>query len=86
MSAPAQTREVEVVDDDGEDSRQMCFEQGKPCIYEPEDRPGIIVTEWPNGTTDAHDLNAKTKTRRWPNGSEETTSDEEPISYPHWPR
>ncbi len=33
----------------------MCFEQGKPCVYEPEDRPEIIVTEWPNGTTDPHD-------------------------------
>ena len=86
MTVPARTRNVEIVDDDdGEDSRAICFQQGKPCIYEPEDSPGVIVTEWPNGTTDAYDVNRKIRTRRWPDGSEETTTNEEPLGYPHWP-
>ena len=28
-----------------EDSREICFEQGKPCVYEPDDEPGIIAAE-----------------------------------------
>ena len=44
------------------------------------------MTEWPNGTIDRHDLEAKTRTRRWPDGSEETVSDDEPLTFPHWPR
>ena len=69
-----------------EDNREICFEQGKPCVYEPEDQPGVILTEWPNGTVDSHDLDAGTTTRRWPDGTEETGSDKERVEYPHWPR
>lgn len=86
MDTDAPTSRIGNLDHEVEDSRQMCFEQGKPCVYEPEDRPGIIVTEWPNGTTDSHDLEARTTTRRWPDGTEQAVSDDEPLGYPHWPR
>ena len=33
-------------------SREMCFQQGKACVYEPEDEAGVILTEWPNGVVD----------------------------------
>ena len=86
MDTSTPTSRIGNLDHEVEDSRQMCFEQGKPCVYEPENRPGIIVTEWPNGTTDAHDLEAGTNTRKWPDGTEQTARDTEPLGYPHWPR
>ena len=46
-----------------EDSRQMCFSQGKAFVYEPEDERGTIVTEWPNGVIDRHNLETKTTGR-----------------------
>ena len=69
-----------------EDNRQMCFEQGKACVYEPDDERGIIVTEWPNGVVDRTCLRTKTTTRRWPDGSEETGSEDGEWEFPHWPR
>ena len=39
----------------------MCFQQGKPCVYEPEEEPGIIVTEWPNGVVDRQGLRGSTR-------------------------
>ena len=86
MTEKGPARRRGTLDDEGEDKREMCFEQGKPCVYEPEERPGTILTEWPNGTVDAHDLEARTRTRKWPDGREETASDDEPVGYPHWPR
>ena len=80
------TSRVGNLDHLAEDSRQMCFEQGKACVYESETEPDTIMTEWPNGTIDRHGLEAKTRTRRWPDGSEETVSDDEPLTFPHWPR
>ena len=68
------------------DSRRMCFEQGKPCIFESESEPNTIVTEWPNGTVDRHDLKSRTRTRRWPDGSSETMNDGTHFEFPHWPR
>ena len=82
--APAET--VENLDHLAEDSRRMCFEQGKPCVYEPETEPGTIVTEWPNGAVDRHDVAHKTRTRQWPDGCTETVSDDTPLEFPHWPR
>ena len=78
--------EVRNLDLEVEDNRQMCFEQGKACVYMPDEEGGIILTEWPNGTVDSHDLGAETTTRRWPDGAQETRSDREPFGYPHWPR
>ena len=86
MERESDSNRVDNLDHEVEDSRAMCFEQGKPCVYEPENRPGTIVTEWPNGTIDAHDLQSETTTRRWPDGKEQTTGDREPLGYPHWPR
>lgn len=69
-----------------EDSREICFEQGKPCVYEPDDEPGIIVTEWPNGIIDRWDEKTDTETRHWPDGTTETTPGNTPLPFPHWPR
>ncbi len=30
---------------ESEDSRRMCFSQGKPCVYQPPGEPNWIVTE-----------------------------------------
>ena len=32
-------RGIENLDHLAEDSREICFEQGKPCVYQDEDRP-----------------------------------------------
>ena len=74
---------------DSEDNRRICFErfeQGKACVYEPENEPGIIVTEWPNGVVDRHHLNQKTRIRRWPDGTTENHREDDPVEYPMWPR
>ena len=39
-----------------ESNRKICFSQGKPCVYRPEDKPNVIRTEWPNGTVDEVDF------------------------------
>ena len=69
-----------------EDNRRMCFEQGKACIFQSESEPDTIVTEWPNGTVDRHNLLARTRTRRWPDGSSDKISDASDFDFPHWPR
>ena len=71
---------IENLDHLTEDNREICFEQGKPCIYEDEDRPGHIITEWPNGVTDTADIGTNTTIRVWPDGL-----GNEP-EFPHWPR
>ena len=77
---------LENLDHLAEDSRQGCFEQGKPCVYEPEEEPGIIVTEWPNGTRDRQEPGAGVETRTWPDGTTETLAAGKRNQFPHWPR
>ena len=67
-------------------SRQMCFEQGLACVYQPHGKPSVIVTEWPNGVMERHDLKAGTRTLRWPDGTEETRPADEELEAPQWPR
>ena len=67
-------------------SREMCFQQGKACVYEPEDEPGVIMTEWPNGVVDRKYVRTGTRTRRWPDGQLETGPAEADWPFPHWPR
>lgn len=69
-----------------EDSRQMCFSQGKAFVCEPEDKRGTIVTEWPNGVIDRHSLETKTRVRHWPNRTTDSRHEDEPVEYPMWPR
>ena len=64
----------------------MCFSQGKAFVYEPEDDPGTIVTEWPNGVIDRHHLETKTRVRHWPDGTAESRHEDETVQYPMWPR
>ena len=52
----------------------MCFSQDKACVYEPEEDLGTIVTEWPNGVIDRHNLETKTRVRHWPDGTTETVT------------
>lgn len=68
-----------------EDSRAMCFQQGKPCIYASPDDPGVIITEWPNGTVDRKELAANTRTRHWPDGTIQTEPADAELTFPHWP-
>ena len=71
---------------DADDSRRMCFGQGKAFVYQPEDQQDTIVTEWPNGVIDRHDLKAKQRSRRWPDGTTETRDEDDPVDYPTWPQ
>ena len=84
--ATAPTTERRELVPEVEDSREICFQQGKPCVYEPEEEPGTIVTEWPNGVIDRKCLEANTRTRRWPDGTIETTAGDVALTFPHWPR
>ena len=64
----------------------MCFEQGKPCVYRAADAPGVIVTEWPNGTVDRKEPATNTRNRQWPDGTVETGTADAPLTCPRWPR
>ena len=77
-------RVIENLDHLTEDNREICFEQGKPCIYQDEDNAEHIITEWPNGVVDTKDLVNATTVRRWPNGESETVGKQ--PGFPHWPR
>ena len=67
------------------DSRELCFSQGKPCIYESETNPNILVTEWPNGVIQHKDKSKQTVVRIWPNGRKEqfVAGSAEDRRYPH---
>ena len=52
-------------DDQGIDSRKMCFEQGKACIYMSDDGKESI-TEEPNGVVERYVTADKLYARRWP--------------------
>ena len=86
MTASTTERRVGPTVPDTEDNREICFEQCKACVYEPEDEPGIIVTEWPNGVVDRHHLRQKTRIRHWPDGTSEHRHEDDPVEYPVWPR
>ena len=77
-------REAGLVVPEVEDNRELCFRQGKACVYEPKEEHGIIVAEWPNGVVDRFDVQGKTRTRHWPDGTTETQHEDEPITYPLW--
>lgn len=77
--------EIGNLDHLAEDSRRACFQQGKACVYEPENEPGVIVTEWPNGTVDRQEAGSNVETRTWPDGSTETLPTGRPVEFPHWP-
>ena len=64
-----------------EDNREICFEQGKPCVYQDEDRPDHIITEWPNGVVDTKDLATDSVVRRWPDGQSEALTGQ--TTVPH---
>ena len=85
MTVSTSERQVGPTVPDSEDNRKICFEQGKACVYEPEDEPGIIVTEWPNGVVDRHHLEGKTRIRHWPDGTTEHRREDDPVEYPVWP-
>lgn len=50
------------------DSRRMCFEQGKACVYMSSPGSDCIITEWPNGVVGTHRLFDRTVERTWPDG------------------
>ena len=47
MSVTTTARERALAIPAMQDSRRMCFEQGKACVYEPEGEEDVIMTEWP---------------------------------------
>ena len=67
-----------------EDSRQMCFSQGKAFVHMPRGDQSRILTEWPNGVVDEHLLADKSTTRKWPGGRVERFESGDPASkkYP----
>ena len=69
-------------DDDG---REMCFSQGKPCVYQSETDPNKIITEWPNGVVEELDLTTEIVIRTWPDKTTETFPRNSPENarYPH---
>ena len=69
-----------------ESNREICFSQGKPCVYRPEDKPDVVRTEWPNGTVDEVDFTRNARMRRWPDGATETRTADTEFPYPMWPR
>ena len=81
-----ETRRTELIVPETEYNRAICFEQGKPCVYEPDNEPGTIVTEWPSGVIDRWWLETDTRTRQWPDGTTETAPAERPLRFPHQPR
>lgn len=77
---------TELIVPDVEDNHEICFEQGKPCVCEPDDEPEVIRTDWPNGVIDHWDEETDTETRHSPDGTTETTRSNTPLPFPHWPR
>ena len=70
-----------------EDAREMCFAQGKSCVYASDD-DRFIISETPAGVIDRHELATGQVTRVWPDGAEETFPADSPIyrELPVWPR
>lgn len=70
-----------------EDAREMCFAQGKSCVYASDD-DRFIISETPAGVIDRHELSTGQVTRVWPDGAEETFPADSPKyrEYPAWPR
>ena len=78
-----ENRHTEPLVPETEDSRRICFEQGKPCVYQPDDEPGTIMTEWPNGVIDRWWLESDTRRRHWPDGTTENApADRPPYADP----
>ena len=50
--------------------RRMCFDQGKPFVYSPDESCAVLITEWPNGVVDTHEVAEGVVIRRWPDGRE----------------
>ena len=69
-----------------EDAREMCFAQGKSCVYASDD-DRFIISETPAGVIDRHEVATGQVTRVWPDGIEETFPADSPRhdEYPLWP-
>ena len=70
-----------------EDAREMCFAQGKSCVYATDD-DRFIISETPAGVIDRHELATGQVTRTWPDGAVEMFPADSPKhdEYPAWPR
>ena len=74
-----------------EDARQMCFSQGKSCVYASDD-DRFIISETPTGVIDRHELATGQVTRVWLDGTEESFQESFPADspkyreHPVWPR
>ena len=64
------------------DAREMCFAQGKTCVYV---EAGYIVAEEPNGVVERSRLGSDLVTRTWPDGTVQQFrfGDPEDRAYPH---
>ena len=66
------------------DWRQICFDQGKPCVYMPEDNKSVVVTEWPNGVVEVKTIADHKIVRTWPDGRVERYRKGDPEDvYPY---
>ena len=57
-------------DEHGDPGRRMCFGQGKPFVYSRDESCTVLITEWPNGVVDTHNVAERVVTRRWPDRRE----------------
>lgn len=68
--ADAPRRSVDESEDPRAAGRRMCFEQGKPFVYTRDESCAVLITEWPNGVVDTHEVADGVVVRRWPDGRE----------------
>ena len=65
--------------------REMCFKQGKVCVYLSADDENVIICEWPNGVVEHCNLRTDRVTRTWPDGKQDVfaSGSAEDRRYPH---
>ncbi len=54
-------------------------------MYEPEQHPEILATEWPNGVVDATRWRPRRGQADGPDGTIETVPADTPLTLPDWP-
>jgi len=79
-------RRTELIAPWTENNREICFEQNKSCVYEPEDEPGTIVSEWPNGVVHGWRVETEAQTRQRLDSTTDTPPARRPPGFPEEPR
>lgn len=61
-------------------SREMCWEQGKPCVYMSKDNK-FVIAEWRNGVVQKRNIKTGKIVRTWPDGRVEHFIKGDPQAY-----